>query len=368
MVYSEQSDADQVQVASNAIQRVLSFRLDPRRRKNVEALTYVYKGELESASRVWIDLLREFPQHSRGLTNFGYFLFHLGTIIQSERALKMLDFGEMVERGTPQSIKFYLSLLLATGHDHAERAVERHFLNRIVDPNVRDTSGDRTIFFWHIPKCAGTSVKQVLGDHFYDAPIGEVLPGYSMLPLLTYCVRHRLERFPFFTSSHKSVSTLGSADRALEFAIFRDPLARALSMFRQTLQGMHRRYPLKILPKYGHAWNYWQASDAERMLEAIPETLLLKQLSTFSDNLDVGEAERRIERLDNCLFLDGERAFNDLFDEIGVEVRESDMERLNASPKDVSIDEDIKCRIKRRLRPEYRLFERVLPRRAHHTK
>jgi hypothetical protein len=70
----------------------------------------VYEGRFESAVRTWIDLLREFPQYSRGATNFGYYLFHLGKISQCKRALKQLDYGDMVESGTPKSIKFYISL------------------------------------------------------------------------------------------------------------------------------------------------------------------------------------------------------------------------------------------------------------------
>jgi hypothetical protein len=315
---------------------------------------------VESATLVWIDLLKEFPQHSRGLTNFGYYLFHLGTTSQCEHALKQLDFGDMVERGSPQSLKFYLSLMLATGHDQAEQAVEQHFLDRIVEPNVSDTPRERPVFFWHIPKCAGTSVSSVLGNHFYDAPIGDVLPGYTFLPLLTHCAHHRLERFPFFSSSHQDVSTLGSPGQALEFTILRDPFDRVLSMFRQTLKGLRDGYPLKILPKYGHVWNYWQAANAEAMLEAMPEKLLFRQLSTFSDTLDTEEAEQKIECLDVCHYMNGESAFNDLFEKIGVDVRASDTERLNASPKDVHIDEDIKRRIKRRLRPEYHLLQRTV--------
>jgi hypothetical protein len=283
----------------------------------------------------------------------------LGKISQCKRALKQLDYGDMVESGTPKSIKFYISLLLATDHDQAERAVERHFFGRIVEPNVRGAPGERTIFFWHVPKCAGTSVTQVLGDHFYDAPVGEVLPSYSTLPLLTHCAHRRLERFPFFPSFHQSVFVLGTPNRAFEFVILRDPLSRVLSMFRQTLRGVRAGYPLRVLPKYGHVWNYWQASDAENMLQSIPEDLLLGQLSTFSEALDVDEAEQRISRLDECFFLDGDRSFSELYDEIGVEVHASDMGELNASPKQVHIAEEERNRIKIRLQPEYRLIERV---------
>jgi hypothetical protein len=293
------------------------------------------------------------------LTNFGYYLFHLGTTSQCEHALERLDFDDMVEWGTPQSIKFYLSLLLATGHDRAKQAVDQYFLNRIVEPNLSRTPGDRTLFFWHVPKCAGTSITQVLGDHFYDAPIGEVLPGYNTLPLLKHCVQHRLERFPFFSSSHQSVSTLPPPGRTVEFVVLRDPLARVLSMFRQTLKGIRREYWLRILPKYGHVWNYWQTSDAKSMLRTIPEELLLRQLSTFSEALDVKEAAERIGCLDYCFRLDGDQDFNDLYNDIDVEVQASDMKRLNASPKDIHFDERVKRRIKQMLRPEYRLLKRI---------
>jgi hypothetical protein len=354
-----QGDSNRDRIVSNTIQKILSVRFEPQRRKNLEALIHVYEGRFKSATRVWIDLLKEFPRHSRGLTNFGYYLFHLGTTSQCERALERLDFVDMVERGTPATIKFYLSLMLAAGHNHAEQAVERHFLDRIVEPNVSGTSGGHSVFFWHIPKCAGTSVSQVLGDYFYDVPLGEVLPSYSTLPLLTHCTRHRLQRFPFFSSSHQGVSVLGDPNNTFEFAILRDPLKRVLSMFRQTLNGLHNGYPLKILPKYGHIWNYWQASDAEGMLKAIPEELLLRQLSTFSETLDEDEAERKIGRLDGYLRLDGDRDFDDLFDEIGVDVQASDMERLSSSPKHIPISEKVRDRIKKRLGPEYRLLERI---------
>jgi len=359
MVYQKQSGGDQVQSIETWIQRTLSIRLEPKRCKNVEALIHVYEGRFESAIRAWIDLLRKFPRYSRGATNFGYYLFHCGTTSQCERVLKQLDYGDMVESGTPKSVKFYLSLLLATGHDQAEKVIEQHFLDRIVEPNVRRASDERTIFFWHVPKCAGTSVTQVLGDHFYEAPISEVLPSYSTLPLLTHCAHRRLERFPFFSSFHLSVSVLGTPDCAFEFVVLRDPLSRALSMFRQTLRGLRTGYPLRVLPKWGHVWNYWQASDAKSMLEAIPEDLLLRQLSTFSEALDVEEAEQRISQLDDCFYLDSDRSFDELYDEIGVEVQASDMEQLNASPKHVHIAEKDRRRIKNRLHPEYHLIDRV---------
>jgi len=359
MVNQKQSGDDQIRGAAGLARRALSIRLKPQRRKNVKALMHVYEDRVESAVRTWIDLLKEFPKYSRGATNFGYYLFHLGKISQCERALKQLDYGDMVESGTPKSIKFYLSLLLATDHDQAERTVDQHFLSRIVEPNVRGSPGERTIFFWHIPKCAGTSVTQVLGDHFYNAPIGQVLPSYSTLPLLTYCVNQRLVQFPFFSSFHQDVSVLEVPDRAFEFVVLRDPLSRVLSMFRQTLRGLRSGSPLRKLPKYGHVWNYWQAPDAKSILEAMPKKLLLRQLSTFSKALDVEEAERRIDRLDGYLYLESSRCFNDLFEKMGLEVRQSDMEKLNASPKNVHIGQEDKRRIRSKLRLEYRLIESI---------
>lgn len=356
MVYSERRDSNRMRFVSDTLQRVLSFAWSSGWRQNVQALMHVYDDQYDSATFIWTELLKESPRHSRALTNFGYFLFHLGTAQHCEDALKKLSFQDMVEQGTPQSIKFYLSLMLATDHGRAERAIERYYLDSIVEPNLRHAVVERPIFFWHIPKCAGTSVKRVLGNNFYNIPIGEVLPSYSTLPLLIYCTRHRLERFPFFSSCHQSKSKLGDPVHAIEFVILRVPLDRVLSMFRQTLKGLRTGYPLKILPKYGHFWNYWRAPDAESMLKAMPDVLLLRQLSTFSESLDEGEAARRIDRLDTHLHLDGEKDFEDFFNEIGAEVRSSDMERLNSSPKDVQISAGVKRRIKKRLRPEYRLL------------
>jgi hypothetical protein len=359
MVYSETRNSSRMRFVSDVVQQVLSCAWSSEWRKNVRALMNVYDGQYDSATFKWIDLLKNSPRHSRGLTNFGYFLFHLGTTQHCEDALGQLSFQDMVEQGTPQSIKFYLSLMLATDHDRADRAIESYYLNSIVEPNRSPTRGDRTIFYWHIPKCAGTSLKQVLGDYFYDAPIGQVLPSYSTVPLLIHCVRHRLERFPFFSSCHQSIYTLGAPVEALEFVVLRDPLDRVLSMFRQTIKGLWTGYPLKILPKYGHAWNYWRAVDAESMLKLMPEELLLRQLSTFSDTLDEEEAARRINSLDAYLLLNGRRDFDDLFNEMGVSVRAADMERLNSSPKDVHITSDSKRRIRKKLQPEHRLLRHI---------
>jgi hypothetical protein len=103
---------------------------------------------------------------------------------------------------------------------------------------------------------------------------------------------------------------------------------------------------------------YWRAVDAESMLKLMPEELLLRRLSTFSDTLDE-EAARRINSLDAYLLLNGRRDFDDLFNEMGVSVRAADMERLNSSPKDVHITSDSKRRIRKKLQPEHRLLRHI---------
>ncbi len=129
-------------------------------------------------------------------------------------------------------------------------------------------------------------------------------------------------------------------------------------MWRQTIGNLHSGYLLQVLPKYGTHWDYWSADSEEAFLMKMPDSLLLRQLSTFSPTHDIRRAAERIHNLDEYVRLDQEhRTFDDLFDTLDVAlVEEAVPDNLNRSPRDEWIEPEIIDRVKPLVKPEYELL------------
>jgi hypothetical protein len=251
-----------------------------------------------------------------------------------------------------------LSVRLALGDPSAERDVTQQYLERIVRPAIRHRR-QRPILLWHVPKCSGTSVLSGLAQFYYGRRLRLVVPGYTCMDLLRYCVERVPEEFPLLTTSHMGVEQLSPSDEIFQFTVLRDPVKRALSAWRQNRLAEVRGFSL--VPRHGDDWFYWPPPSFSEWLDRVPQKSLCRQLTTFAPDGDVDEATRRIAALDYLVVYDrGVGSLDGALEAMGVPLEAAELPRdLNRSPRTaVPTDAEV-ARARRVLRSEFELLDRV---------
>lgn len=267
----------------------------------------------------------------------------------------------------PAAIFLALSFELALGGGNVEALIRKQYIDRFVAPQVKMWP-TRPIFFWHIPKCSGTSLNAALSEHFYRSKLQDVIPGYQYRPLIAYLAKEMHNEIPYFPSMHFGVDDICPNEAAFFFAVLRDPVRRCLSMYRQEMKNFRvaqkkfsRWHHYRVLPRYGAFWDYRKDWTFKRWLQNIPEWLLLRQLSTFSKRHQVAEAVSKIARLDYYFARDfdlGSEAM--LFDKLGINYSEELVPRdLNSSDTRIEVPADGETILKGLLAKEYEMIARI---------
>lgn len=315
-----------------------------------------------------LKVLRESSGAPRDCANLAFVLFNYcddETIASTAEQLR--EWGLSSSR-KHAAVFLDLSLKLALEAPDIESQVRVEYLDKILRRRIRKTAA-KPIVFWHIPKCSGTSINDALGSHFYFGPIAEIVPGYTFRPLALFLGRSMLDDIPYLPSMHFAQSELQVPDWVLQFTVLRDPVRRALSMYRQEAVAHQepghespdwRHY--HVLPRYGFFWDYRGDEDFDCWLENIPDDLLLRQLSTFSKTLTLSSAMDKVASLDYVLTRDFSHGSDaELLSLLGVEQAAVEVsEGTNRSDKSIEIPSHGKLALQTRLSPEYQLIGHVV--------
>lgn len=252
----------------------------------------VLNGDVASGCSMLIGLLESDVYRQDALTNL-LFLHSHGLIDNDVDRLwhKVAEMPHSIEQ-----VKAYLSLSLTLQKVSADEVYDS-YIKPCVLPAVRRRRA-KMLVFYHIPKCAGTSVNQLLGKYFYGEQHNTLTPGYIHAPLAALCVDELSEYLPYLSTKHMGTNIFPiNNDKYTAFTVFKDPIARLHSMFVQSLESARSGYNLRILPKYNAFWRYWDASTLNEWLRVIPSSLLNAQLSLFAPDLDIQFAQRRVQQL-----------------------------------------------------------------------
>lgn len=257
----------------------------------------------------------------------------------------------------------HLALLVETGL-RIDPPRARAFIEDVYIPHmrhdemIRDARG-KTILFWHVPKCGGTAFNNCLAHAFYRSGTRK-LPSYTARAFLSTLIRDHAARFPYLASAHvpRHRLDLPAADGLYQVLSLRDPLARAISAWRQYYSGLGRRL---ILPQHGSVWAFWPKADLADWARRAPPEVANKQVATFSSSRDPAEAAAMIGRLDLVFDIAAlPDAVAQLSDSFGVPL---DPELLgttkNVTDKSVSYRPGDIAVLRERLAPDLALHERL---------
>lgn len=159
------------------------------------------------------------------------------------------------------------------------------------------------IYFHHIRKTGGTSLIMS-----FLAREGDPQHLYGQLCRSPSTFNGKLirgwDRFPspdtYFGWSHEPVWRVEIQEGAFTITIFRDPVMRLKSHYRQVLlyDGLGRvGMPISV-----EEWD-WLGRDLEEFAGRVPRKHQQRQLYMFSPNFDVEQASERAESLSCCLHL-----------------------------------------------------------------
>jgi hypothetical protein len=316
-----------------AMMSAVASTFRPRSRRMLRAVHAWFDGEVDEALEGFALLASEDPDDLDAVHSLGYALSSRGSPERWERAARCLNIDAPFELQRPVWSMLRLDVALKVGAESAVRRVETEYLDRLVRPRIQQWA-PQPIFFWHIPKCSGTSVSHAVGQHFYGVAAREVVPHYTALHLLQHCVGQIPDAFPFLSSRHVDSGRLDVPAGVFEFTVLRDPVKRVLSSWRQSHAAIARTYHYRLLPRYGHDWFFWPPPSLPEWLARAPAELALAQLVTFATSRRPDDALERLERVEVISYDLGVGDFDAIMKRAGVPLMYTDLPRkMNRSPE-----------------------------------
>lgn len=323
------------------------------------------KGEHLTAIRWLLKAVLEANFRALDCSNLAYVSFNYCSRSVRGALLERLRDGGIEQIDEIPAIHLHLSLLIDQIQPDAELLVKERYVDRYIQPAVLRRP-EKPIVFWHIPKCSGTSINEAVGSWYYDKPINQLLPGYGYRPLVAMLIERFMGAIPFLPSMHFGVDELPSVNGCIQGTVLRDPVERAISMYRQEaannrLLGKDNWHHFRALPRYGAFWDYRDDRSLEDYMRNVPRWLLLRQLTTFSRAEDTDTACRRLRNLDYVLVRGrGNGSQEELLREFGVEPDTvgvpSDRNRSDAS---IPVPDDARRVLAELLAAEYDLLSRL---------
>jgi hypothetical protein len=239
-----------------------------------------YHALVDGAPQRAVDHLLKVIRQSRGAardcSNLSFVLFNYCSDETIASAATLLHEWGLSGSNQYPAIFLDLSLKLALEGSDVESRVREEYLDKILHGRVRNTP-EKPVVYWHIPKCSGTSINEALGAYFYSGPLAEIIPGYTFRPLALFLGRSMLDDMPYLPSMHFSKSELQVPTGVFEFTILRDPVRRALSMYRQEVAAFEKFsvdspkwHHYRVMPRYGYFWDYRGDESFDHWLDNIP--------------------------------------------------------------------------------------------------
>jgi len=165
----------------------------------------------------------------------------------------------------------------------------------------------RRIYFYHIRKTGGTSLCRSFVGLASDDPRGamEALSRRGGRLILSDKVyvgwnERLIEQGHYFCAwSHRPAHALALAPETFTVTCLRDPVARIISDYRNSLAQAQVKRTRSFERKYGH-----RLSSLAEYVRNSPKKDLLRQIYMFSASLSVDEAVKRIASCSHWFFID----------------------------------------------------------------
>lgn len=324
---------------SRKIYKFLALGLSAESKYNYLGMLKFYEEDFQAAIRYFIQQLKLSPAYPSAYTNLAFV-----SAFYSDESTKEFVIEE-IEKHFPENKKFLklkFSLLLSLNKQKAIKEIHAIYIDKWISKAVV-RSAKKPILFFHIPKCGGTTLTDLLYNYFYQSEVF-CLPNYFEVDLLRYCVEELADTFPFLSSRHLSLDDFKpTLSEFYTITCLRDPLKRTTSAFRQTRSGNKNGRFFKVIPRYGSYWNTGKVLNFKDWINVAPEKELNRQLSTFSQKMNTNEFLTIIEKLDYVMFLeDFQRQQLELMKQLGIRDNEKKdhNKKLNQSSKKIKISSE----------------------------
>jgi len=290
-----------------------------------QGLLAQYHGDTGEAFRHFSRALAHGYDSEKFFASLGYFLAYCACPAQNAEAAALMERGGFSDDVYAKKKRLYLDVCLRTGRPGTHEAIDA-YLDHIVRPRIRRW-GAKPIFFYHMPKCSGTSVVRALGKYFYSNNGHTLLPTYDTPDLLAFVAHQRIDRVPFLSSSHMPAHELWPVpEAAWRFTILRDPVARAISAWRQHYWAARGDYHLRVLQRQGSCWFYWPCRNLTDWAKRTPDSFLKVQLASCATDMSPETARTTLKRMDCTTIYDRDGASLDsLFRTFDLDLTSTDL-------------------------------------------
>lgn len=223
--------------------------------------------------------------------------------------------------------------------------------------------GFKRIYFYHIRKCAGTSLTQAFlgltgqnGRDLLQRYWRSKNSGWHVVDDFVFVHQNKylIERGDYYyAESHSACHEIRLPPRTFTITLLRDPVARVISHYRMLLHyEKHNQGRIHLRAEGG-----WLGNSISDFLTRIPDKHLLRQLYMFSKTYDVEEAVERIMGLGNIMFVETyDRDLAELSARLSLDLK---VYHAKSKYDRVEIEEKERDRLREMVRPEYLMIRLI---------
>lgn len=218
--------------------------------------------------------------------------------------------------------------------------------------------GFQRIYLYHIRKTGGTSLNQMFlalsgvdGEGAYDrlARARHLRLGVEAKVYVGWNKRLIERGRYFYAFSHLPAHKLTLPERTFTITCLRDPVARALSLYRMLVEYRDKDIPHPMMARQGQ----WLGNTLGDFMERVPRAHLQRQLFMFSETFSPTEAFDRIMACSHVFFVEDFAAgVESLSARLGLRLQPVHAKR---SAQPVSVNPAELDQLRQRLEPEYAL-------------
>jgi hypothetical protein len=280
---------------------------------------HALNGRFDEAACRLGNILAVAPDTRGAATSLGFLLGH--------RKINCVDklwtnfrhtWAELKFSQRPNIFRTYLvglEMLFLLEPADAEQDIKDRYFPFFAREQLKDSGPEENVLYWHVPKSGGTSVSSHLSKEVYESGM-DFVPSYSAKHTLSWIVQNQDGLFPYLSSAHLSAEDLGvqKGSGYKELLVVRDPVARAMSAWRQYTADPAGRF--WVLPQHGHVWDFFPVGDLDEWARRAPHGVVNAYQYAFGTTDRLREVDRLIpiEHLSS--------RSRDIFAELGVQDEE----------------------------------------------